>query len=301
MHHPTVGVAIITHCAKRHLAHCLPPYLNSPLQPRVLVVNSSSNDGTIEIAREMGAETLLIPRHQFNHGTTRERARHVLGTEIVVMATPDAYAKADALEKLIHPIANGSAAVAYARQLPHAGADLFEAFAREFNYPKESQLRSLKEIDEYGVYTFFCSNSCAAYRNKALDQIGGFQHVLLGEDTIAVAKLLYLGHKIAYVADAEVNHSHRYSLKQEFQRCFDIGLARNQQRTLLRSAGRDQKRGFAYTQALMSHLWERNPWMLPYAALQTVVKWMGYTLGQSSGQAPLWIKRACSTQDFYWK
>ena len=38
--------------------------LSSPLHPRVLVVNSSSNDGTVEEAEKLGAEVLVIPRHQ---------------------------------------------------------------------------------------------------------------------------------------------------------------------------------------------------------------------------------------------
>ncbi|HEY4831864.1 MAG TPA: glycosyltransferase family 2 protein, partial [Waddliaceae bacterium] len=61
-------MAIITHNAKHHLPCCLPPLLQSSLKPRVLVVNSSSNDGTVEQAQSLGAETLVIPRADFNHG-----------------------------------------------------------------------------------------------------------------------------------------------------------------------------------------------------------------------------------------
>ncbi len=52
----------------------------------------------------MGAETLVIPRHQFNHGATREFARKYLGTDIVVFMTPDAYPADDRLlDELIAP------------------------------------------------------------------------------------------------------------------------------------------------------------------------------------------------------
>jgi len=297
---PSVGVAIITHNAKHHLKRCLPPYLNSPLHPRVLVVNTST-DGTVEAAEAMGAETLRIPRGLFNHGATREAARRHLGTDIVVMVTPDAYAKADTLEALVKPLLEGEASVAYARQLPHEGAGVFEAFAREFNYPSESHIRTLKDVDKYGVYTFFCSNSCAAYKNDALDLIGGFPSLLLGEDTVAVAKLLKMDHAIAYVAEAEIYHSHGYTIKQEFQRCFDIGLARKSYSHLLEVAGKDHARGAAYTKSLAARLLATAPHLLPYAALQTVVKWVGYAMGQRSTNAPKWLKKACSSQDFYWE
>jgi len=299
---PTIGVAVITHNAKKHLPHCLPPYLNSPLNPRVVVVNSSSNDGTVELAKELGAETLVIPRMNFNHGKTRELARCYLNTDIIVMTTPDAYATCIAtLEKLIEPLIQNQASVAYAKQLPHKGANFFETFAREYNYPNESHIRGIEDIEKYGVYTFFCSNSCAAYSNVALNSIGGFEAVLLGEDTVAVAKLLRKGHKIAYVAEAKVYHSHSYTLAQEFRRCFDIGYARHEYGHLLSQAGKDQQRGKEYTRKILQKLWQEKPQLLPYAFLQTGAKWMGYTLGRKSLKAPKWLKKVCSSQDFYWK
>lgn len=299
---PTVGVVVITHCAKKHLLHCLYPYLQSPLKPRVLVVNSSSQDGTVELAEELGAETLVIPRSDFNHGATRELARQYLGTEIVVMTTPDAYATSTStLEELIAPIVQSQASVAYAKQLPHKGAKFFESFAREYNYPAKSHIRGIEDIKKYGIYTFFCSNSCAAYSNKALEEIGGFKPVLLGEDTVAVAKLLKKGHKIAYVAEAKVRHSHSYSLAQEFHRSFDIGLARRQYSHLLIEAGKDAKRGKEYTKTMLCKLCKENPKLIPYALLQTAVKWLGYTIGKKSINGPRWLKKMCSSQDFYWK
>ena len=152
----TVGVAVITHNARKHLSYCLPPLLQSPLNPRVLVVNSSSQDGTVEQAKASGAEVLVVKRADFNHGSTRERARKFLGTDIVVMVTPDAYAvDKDVLGKLIDPLLHGQAKIAYARQLPHDGANFFEAFSRAFNYPAESHVRGIDDAPTYGPYTVF--------------------------------------------------------------------------------------------------------------------------------------------------
>jgi rhamnosyltransferase len=302
MKNPTIGVAVITYRAKHHLPFCLPPFLTSPLKPRVVVVNSSSYDGTVELAEEMGVETLIIPRAEFNHGTTREKARQYLNTDIVVMVTPDAYATdKHVLERLVEPILLKKSSASYARQIPHAAADIFEAFAREFNYPSTSHVRSLNDINTYGVYTYFCSDSCAAYSNEALDEVGGFPDVLTGEDTVVVAKMLQKGRAIAYVAEACVNHSHRYTLWQEFQRHFDTGLARKEYSHLLQLGGCDEKRGKDYVISLMRRLMREQPLLLPYAALQSIIKWIGYRLGRSSGKAPLWFKKALSGQDFYWK
>jgi rhamnosyltransferase len=298
----TIGIAVITHNAKHYLPHCLPPFLKSPLKPRVLVVNSSSQDGTVETAQKMGVETLIIPRIAFNHGSTREKARRHLQTDIVVMTTPDAYALNEhVLEKLVAPIFNGKVAVSYARQIPHENADFFERFPREFNYPSEGHIRSLDDINKFGIYTFFCSNSCAAYLNSALEEIGGFQSVLIGEDTVAAAHLLRKGHRISYTAEAIVRHSHRYTLRQEFYRSFDTGLARTQYRHLIALGGKDTTRGKQYVKEMLKGLASQKPSLIPYAIIQTLAKWTGYRLGQACIRAPVWLKKCFSGQDFYWE
>ncbi|MFO1075245.1 MAG: glycosyltransferase, partial [Geminicoccaceae bacterium] len=214
-----VGVVVVTHRARQHLRRCLPPLLASPLRPRVLVVNSSSQDGTVEEAQALGAETLVVARSAFNHGLTREQARQRLGTPVCVMLTPDAYPQEpDFLERLTAPVRNGAAAVAYGRQLARAGAGIVEQVGRLFSYPAESHVRSLADWPRYGSYTHFCSNACAAWSSKALDTIGGFKPTLVSEETIAVAELLAQGHSIAYVAEATVEHSHPQSLAAAFRR-----------------------------------------------------------------------------------
>ncbi len=297
-----IGIVIPTFQAAKHLPQCLPPLIQSSLKPRLLILDSSSTDETIPLARSMGAETLIIPQKEFNHGTTRERGRRYLNTSIVVMMTQDAYpTSSEMLEHLVRPLIEKKASIAYARQLPHAGASRFAAFARAFNYPATSHMRSLVDCPTYGVYTFFCSNSCAAYCNAALEEIDGFPPVLFGEDTAVVAKLLHRQHHIAYVAEAEVYHSHDYTLKQEFCRHFDIGLARQAYDALLSIAGTDSQRGKSYVNALMRELWEKDPKIIPHALLQTAAKYLGYRLGKMSVKAPVWFKKTMSSQKFYWK
>lgn len=296
-----VGVAVLTYNSAHHLLNCLTPFITSPLRPKILVIDSSSKDNSIEVAKSLGVETIVISQREFNHGLTREMARHRLNTEIVAMVTPDAYAVDQfVLSKLIEPILKGEASVAYARQIPHLKAGFFETFPRFFNYPGQSHIRSLNDLSTYGIYTFFCSNSCAAYSNRALDEIGGFRRVLLGEDTVAVAELLRKGHRVAYVAEAIVRHSHCYGLVEEFQRSFDTGFSRNCYRRLLDCSNNDIARGKAYVKEMCIQLFKKKPYLLPYACFQIFIKWLGYSIGQSSTRAPLWLKKTLSSQKYYW-
>ena len=85
------GVLLLTRNAEMHLQRCLGPIFDSPLKPKVLVIDTSSTDRTREIAQRMGAQIDIIKPLEFNHGATRERGRKLLGTEIVIMLTQDAY------------------------------------------------------------------------------------------------------------------------------------------------------------------------------------------------------------------
>lgn len=298
---PSIGVVLITHRARRHLDRCLPPLLASPLSPRVLVVNSSSNDGTVEHARALGAETWIVPREEFNHGLTREQARRRLGTDVVVMLTPDAYpADERFLEKLVQPIVNGRAAVAYGRQVADLDADLVATYGREFNYPRMSQTRGLEDWPAFGSYTHFCSNACAAWSSAALDRIGGFVPTLVSEETIAVVKLLQQGLRIAYVANAVVLHSHPTSLVESFRRQFDIGWTRQIFKPLLLARERDEVRGRAYLHGLVQRTARDHPRLLPWVIADSAAKLLGYRLGRLGPWLPRAVCRRLSGQDYFW-
>lgn len=277
----SVSVVIPTYQAEKHLPRCLPPLLNSPLKPKILIIDSSSSDATPQIAKQFGVELLSIPKSSFNHGATREYGRKRLATDICVMVSQDAYASNNfVLEKLLTPLLKKKAALAYARQIPHAHASPIEKYARSFNYPATSQLRSLDDAYTLGIYTFFASNAFCAYDNALLDSIGGFAHTMMGEDAIACARLLRQGYKVAYVAEAEVYHSHNHSLYEEFSRHIAIGTFRKRYEPLFACSQGDTQRGLAYTQALLLSLYKKSPTTIPYACLHTLVKWVGYQIGK---------------------
>lgn len=297
----TVGIAILTLNALGDLPRLLPLVMSEPTPKRVVIFDSSSIDGTIGwVEAQTGLELERIRREDFNHGATREYARKFLGTDIVVFLTQDVLPEPGWLESLVSPILRGDVVVAYARQLPHVGADIFESFPRVFNYPTGSQRRTLADVGKYGVYTFFCSDSCSAYLNQALDEIGGFEPTLTNEDYFAVARLLQAGGAISYVAEAEVKHSHRYALREEFNRYFDTGYVRAENPWVTEIVGQAEARGSAMVSRFLSVLLLTAPWLIPYAILQIGAKWLGYRMGFMGHRCP---RRWCwrfSSQKYYW-
>ncbi|MGZ8191476.1 MAG: glycosyltransferase family 2 protein, partial [Methylococcaceae bacterium] len=87
----------------------------------LLVIDSSSNDDTIALARAHGFDAQVIPKPEFNHGGTRQFGVNLLpDMDIIVFLTQDALlASPDAIEKLVAAFAESQVGAAYGRQLPH--------------------------------------------------------------------------------------------------------------------------------------------------------------------------------------
>ena len=267
----------------------------------ILIVDSNSIDNTVSIAKSNNINIIKIGQHSFNHGATREKYRKSTSSDIVIYFTQDAIpVEPNIIEKLTKPLIEGKASVSYGRQIPRSGANIFEAFPRMFNYGNDPQIRSINDVDRYGVHTFFCSNSCAAYLNNDLDEIGGFKPTLTNEDYFAVAELLINGKKIAYVPNAQVIHSHSYTLKDEFKRYFDTGYVRAERPWVQELVGDAEKMGMKYFSELTKSIFNKNILLLPYAISQTIIKFLGFKFGYNALKFPNWIKKIMSGQKYYW-
>ncbi len=296
-----VGIVIPVLNGARELKHLLPILKAEPGDNTILIIDSQSTDGTEEAVSTIpNIRWHQISRSEFNHGATRELGRRMVGTEIVVFLTQDVIPEPGFLARLVEPVTSGRASVSYSRQRPHDGARFFEAFPREYNYPDGGNIRSLEDAPKYGVYAFFCSDSAAAYSNAALDSIGGFEPILTNEDYFAVAKLLKAGHRIAYVSDSIVRHSHSYTLKDEFRRYFDTGYVRAEHRWVTSLVGQAEGRGAAFARTMLASLAREAPWLIPYALLQIAAKWLGYRVGFFSYRLSRGWCRRLSSQRYYW-
>jgi rhamnosyltransferase len=248
------------------LLTCLNPW-------QVLVIDSSSTDGTAELARSAGFRVYSRSRSAFKHGETRQIALELVpDADRFVYLTQDAIL-ADAADALLDAFESPEAGVAYERQLPRHGAEPLQSDSRLFNYPAQSVVCNFASRKQFGLKTIFISDSFAAYRRSALEAIGGFAgDVIFGEDTIAAAMLLMAGCKLAYVAEARVYHSHSYTPRQEFKRYFDIGVLHARQADLLAHFGRAGGEGFRFVRSELGYFWPRQWFLWPSALLGTALK-----------------------------
>ena len=298
-----IACIIPTYNGHKELMRLLDSFKYQNSESTLLLIDSSSSDGTYEFARSRAVDIETIPSAQFNHGGTRQLMvdRHP-DYEIYVFMTQDAYlADEHAMDRILAPFADPLVGAVCGRQLPHLDADLLAVHARLFNYPSTSRVKSLSDAAELGIKTPFISNSFSAYRRSALMQVGGFpKHVVLSEDMYVAAKMLIDGWKVAYAGDAVCRHSHNYTLWEEFRRYFDQGVFHAREPWIRERFGGAGGEGLRYVKSELRFLGLSRLHLWPEALIRNALKLVAYKLGQKERLLPIRLKRRLAMHKRYW-
>jgi rhamnosyltransferase len=286
-----VALIIPTWNASPHWQSLVEGISRQSLAPdRVIVIDSSSTDGTAARARDIGFTVIQIDRSAFNHGATRQAAALAAPkADILIYLTQDAIPHGtESFRRIVDAFSDPAIAAAYGRQLPRPDASAIEAHARLFNYPPAPKVRSWESRKTLGFKSIFFSNAFGAYRRAALMSVGGFSsQVSFGEDTLAVAHLHREGWQTAYVPDALVEHSHAYSLVTASRRYFDIGVLHRRQSWLIEELGSASSEGRRFVLSELRYLSKHNPLLIPSALVRTAAKYAAYQAGRHDFRAPL--------------
>jgi rhamnosyltransferase len=301
---PGIALVIPTLNAGEKWRDCLKAIESQSLRPsRKLVIDSTSTDKTVELARAAGFEVVSIPASQFNHGGTRQWAiDYLVDSTVIVFLTQDAIlASPEALAQIVASLEHPRSAVAYGRQLPHKNATPIEAHARIFNYGPHTVVKNAASAGILHTKTFFCSNSFAAYRRTVLVELGGFRRdLILGEDMEFAARAIDAGYANVYCATAPVYHSHDYTFVQILERYFDIGVFDERNPWMQRRFGSHRGEGMRFVKSELQYLLTRAPLQIPRALVQTATKAIGYRLGRMERLLPTALKRKLSMFPRFW-
>ncbi|WP_026999059.1 glycosyltransferase family 2 protein [Eisenibacter elegans] len=302
---PKVSVVIPTYNAMAHLPELYTALKAQTLDYELFVIDSASTDGTQAFLTKNQINHHVIAAGTFNHGGTRNEALNHTTGDLIIYLTQDALpANSEAFMYLTQALLqNDNVGIAYGRQLPYPDADPFGAFTRIFNYPQTSQLKTLQDADRLGVKACFLSNSFAAYKRELLLKLGGFPtNVIISEDAYVGAKALINGYSIAYVAEAEVYHSHNYSINQEFKRYFDIGAFYQHERELMKPFSKAGGEGLRFVIKQCRYLIETKKYhYLPEWFVRNIAKFIAFKLGAWEAYLPIGWKKKLSMHAFFWK
>lgn len=269
-----------------------------------LLIDSSSDDKTVSLAKEYGFDTVVISREEFDHGGTRLLAAKLLDkVDILVYLTQDAIlASNTSLERIVYCFRDDLVASAYGRQLPAYDATVLSAHHRAYNYPETSFEASQSELKDLGIRAVFCSNSFAAYRRTSLLEVGGFgEKLIMGEDMLAALKLIEAGYTHCYCAESTVYHSHNFSLAGEFRRFFDMGVFHRVETRIdeLRESTKQEGRGYVFAE--LSFAWQIGIVLFFKSFIRNGIRAIAYVAGRHYTFLPLELRQRLSNSSSYWR
>ena len=198
----------------------------------LLVCDSGSRDGSIELARRAGARVIEIPTTQFHHAETRNLLLEHARGQFVAMISQDATPAApDWLAKLLRGFdADERVGLVYGPYRPRPDCPPLEAQRLERFFESLSpggrprldrlgrgeSLRPAQIGPERGYFTD--ANGCI--RRAAWEAIR-FPGVPYAEDHALAVSMLRAGWAKVYEPAAAVVHSHHYSALEQMRRSFD--------------------------------------------------------------------------------
>ena len=198
-------------------------------QCELIIVDSGSQDGTVEVAKQAGAKVFEIAPEQFNHGATRDYAISQASSEYIILTVQDAIPiDKTLLETLVLALQEPKIAGAYTRQIPHLDADILTKrnlntwltgrTEREQRFIlHDGWYESLTAMEKY----LFCNfdNVCSAIK-KSVWQQQPFGRSSFGEDIDWAERVLKQGYHIVYEPQACVIHSHQRPMSYEYKRTY---------------------------------------------------------------------------------
>lgn len=178
----------------------------------VVLIDSGSDDGTVEIAKRHGCRITTINKQEFSFGRSLNRGCNFAKGDILAFISGHCVPEnQDWLQSLCQPLIDGQASYSYGRQIGDDDSNYSERRIFAKHYPSSSK------IPQQG---FFCNNANAAVLRSAWTSFR-FDEELTGLEDMALAKpLVQAGHKVAYVAEAPVFHHHNETWAQ-VQRRFE--------------------------------------------------------------------------------
>jgi len=230
---PEASVAIPVRNGGELFAGVLAALAAQSVEHELLVCDSGSTDGSLELAREHGARVLEIAPERFNHGRVRNLLMEAAQGVHVALLTQDSQpADARWLERLLEGFAlAGDVGLVYGPYRPRLDAAApvrmeLECWFRSLSpdgAPQVQRLgeheRSLAAIELVGRRGFFTdANGCLA--RSAWERVP-FREVPYAEDRTLALDMLRAGYAKAYVPQAAVIHSHNYTPGEQLRRCFD--------------------------------------------------------------------------------
>jgi rhamnosyltransferase len=208
-----MNISLIIRCynEEQHIGRLLDGIMQQTLREvETILVDSGSTDGTLSIVSQYPSKVLSIRPDEFSFGRSLNLGCRAAQGELLVFASAHVFPLYDDwLERLLAPFHDPKVALTYGRQC----GDERTRYSERQIFAKWFPTRSNSCQDNP-----FCNNANAAVRRSIWEQLP-YDETLTGlEDLDWAARVMRLGYRIAYVAEADVVHLHNESYAQVYNR-----------------------------------------------------------------------------------
>lgn len=168
----------------------------------VILVDSGSTDGTLQIAGEFPVQVIRIPPETFTYGRALNIGiAQARGAFIVSLSAHTLPIGRRWLAALLEPFSDSRVCGSYGRQLPRSDASPLEIVGMRFTGVM-SQRRRIHRTNA------MFSNANGAIRRSLWKGLPFDEQVAGAEDLAWVREMLRRGHVVAFTPDAAAYHSH---------------------------------------------------------------------------------------------
>lgn len=198
----------------------------------LVVVDSGSTDGTVELARRHGATVHAIPKEEFDHGAARNLGVSLAGGEYVAFLVQDALPVDERwLAAMVEDLeADDAVAGVYGRQIPRPeSSPLARAVVNDL--PTAVTERRVQQAgDDYWGLPPAARRLLALFDNvsscvrRSVWQEFPFERTPFGEDLRWGRRVIEAGHKLVYEPRSAVLHSHERGALYDLRRHYADGL-----------------------------------------------------------------------------
>ena len=224
-----VSVVIPVKNGRATLAVCLEAILAQTVPSEIIVIDSGSTDGTLELLARYPVQVHPIAPAEFNHGETRNLGVRLARGELVAMTVQDARPVDDRwLERMVKHFDDPQVAGVCGQQVvPHEldknPLQWFRPYSqpvpRKIHFANPAEFKQLPPAEQVALCGW--DDVTAMYRRSVLLE-NPFQRTNFSEDAIWARDALAHGHALVYDSNAKVYHYHHQTFRFRFRRIYTI-------------------------------------------------------------------------------
>ncbi|PRD68573.1 hypothetical protein C6P61_10575 [Malikia spinosa] len=185
----------------------------------IIIVDSESTDGTVEISRKLGAKIVHITKSEWSWGRSLNKGIEASNSDYIAIISGHCILASDQwVETSIHTIQEGYDAI-YGRQIPIKGLDYFEEYELFKWYP-DIDLCKLSIKNQTGI-----SNAACFMKREAWNQVKFDEEAQSMEDGIWATTAIKLGLRVGYTSRTCLYHSHPFDAEYTYRKWYSRTLA----------------------------------------------------------------------------